>query len=74
MTENIGERLARLATLSPVDLRHEWRTVTKSPLPRISPKLLRLALAWEIQAKALGGFSRETIPSSRWTLCSTEPN
>ena len=61
MAADIEARLAPLATLSPADLRNEWRRLTKSPLPRVSPKLLRLAIAWELQARAFGGFSRETI-------------
>jgi hypothetical protein len=32
--------------------------VTSTPVPRISPSLLRLALGYELQAKALGGLSR----------------
>jgi hypothetical protein len=46
--------------MSRAELRERWVKVTCSALPRISPKLLRLALAWEIQAKAYGGHSRET--------------
>ncbi|MGJ3627122.1 DUF2924 domain-containing protein [Sphingomonas sp. MMS24-JH45] len=30
-------------------------------MPRISPKLLRLALAWEMRARRHGGHSREVI-------------
>ncbi|MHA6724312.1 DUF2924 domain-containing protein [Sphingomonas sp. RS2018] len=60
MTARMEEQLGRLAGLSSAELRVEWRRVTATPLPRISPSLLRLALAWEIQALALGGFSRET--------------
>lgn len=29
-------------------------------MPRVSPKMLRLALAWELQATANGGLSRST--------------
>jgi hypothetical protein len=57
---NVDEALARLATLSSAELKDEWRRLTKSPVPRISPKMMRLALAWEIQARAYGGLSRET--------------
>jgi hypothetical protein len=57
---NVDEALARLATLSSAELKEEWRRLTKSPVPRISPKMMRLALAWEIQARAYGGLSRET--------------
>ena len=56
----LEESLARLATMSSAELKDEWRSLTKSPSPRISPKMMRLALAWEMQAKAFGGVSRET--------------
>jgi hypothetical protein len=56
----VEEALARLPTLSSAELKAEWRRLTNRPLPRISPSLLRLALAWEIQARAYGGLSRET--------------
>ena len=60
MTARLEEQLGRLAGLSSAELRAEWRRVTASPLPRISPKLLRLALAWELQARSFGGLSRAT--------------
>ena len=56
----LGEALARLETLSPAELRTEWQTVTGSPLPQVSPRLLRLALGYELQVAALGGLSRQT--------------
>lgn len=52
--------LARLATLSSAELRETWSRVTGSPVPRVSPNLLRLALGYELQAKALGGLSRKS--------------
>ncbi|TKD52288.1 DUF2924 domain-containing protein [Sphingomonas baiyangensis] len=52
--------LAGLATLSSAQLRDRWRRLTGSPLPRVSPAMLRLALAWEIQARASGGLPRVT--------------
>ena len=57
---SVDDQLAALATMSPAQLRSEWQRLTSGPLPRISPSLLRLALAWEIQAKAYGGLSRTT--------------
>lgn len=57
---NIDIELGRLKTLSPAELRTRWSEVTGTVIPTISPKLLRLALAWELQAKAYGGHSRET--------------
>ena len=56
---DIDAELASLETLSPAELRARWSAVTGAAVPRASPKLLRLALAWEIQAKAYGGHSRE---------------
>ena len=57
---NVDAELARLETLSPADLRARWSAVTGTVVPKIRPRLLRLALAWELQAKAYGGHSRET--------------
>jgi hypothetical protein len=57
----LEESLARLATCTSAELKDEWRSLTKSPAPKISPKMMRLALAFEMQAKAFGGVSRETI-------------
>ena len=57
----VEQQVTRLATLSLAELRAEWVRVTGSALPLISLRLLRLALAWEIQAKALGGHDRETV-------------
>lgn len=57
---DIEIEIAALEALSSSDLRSRWRKLTQSPVPRVSPKLLRLALAWEMQAQRLGGHSRET--------------
>ena len=56
----IDEELAALATLSSAQLRARWQAVTGGPVPKVSPSLLRLALSYELQAKALGGLSRGT--------------
>jgi hypothetical protein len=55
---NVDHQLASLPSLSSAELRERWTKVTGAPGPRISPSLLRLALAWEIQARAQGGLSR----------------
>ena len=57
---DIDSEIARLATLSSKALREEWHRLTKSAVPRVSPSMMRLALAWELQARAHGGLSRET--------------
>jgi hypothetical protein len=52
--------LAALATLSSAQLRARWVKVAGRPVPKVSPSMLRLALAWELQAKAHGGLSSRT--------------
>ena len=56
----LDDQLAGLATLSSAQLRETWERVTGTTVPRVSPRLLRLALGYELQAKALGGLSRST--------------
>ena len=56
----LDDDLAALATLSSTQLRDRWKAVTDTLAPRISASFLRLALGYEMQAKALGGLSRST--------------
>lgn len=56
----VEERLVALPTMSSAELRDLWIELTGKSSPRISPKLLRLALAWEIQASVYGGLPRAT--------------
>ena len=58
---DLEQEIAALDALSSADLRQRWGRLTSSPVPRISPALLRLALAWELQAERLGGLSRDVI-------------
>ena len=57
---NVQDQLAALTTMSSAQLRLEWQRLVGDPVPKLSPSLMRLALAWELQAKALGGLSRAT--------------
>jgi hypothetical protein len=50
--------IAEMETEPTAVLRERWHQLVGSPAPRVSPKMLRLALAWEIQARASGGLSR----------------
>jgi hypothetical protein len=50
--------LAGLDEKASSDLRSAWSRVTGCPSPQVSPKMLRLALAWEIQCRLHGGLSR----------------
>ena len=69
--------IARLETLSSAELRERWVALTASPLPRVSPRLLRLALTWELQARAHGGLARETLRTldqlAAGKTCTTRP-
>jgi hypothetical protein len=56
----IDEQLAGLATMSSAQLRERWSKVTGRTVPKVSPAMLRLALAYELQAKAHGGLPRAT--------------
>ncbi len=56
---NLAEDLVRLKTMSPVQLRAKWEVVVRSPVPKVSDGMLRMALGYELQAQALGGLSRE---------------
>lgn len=56
----VANTLAELETLSSDVLRQRWRSLVGGPAPKISPRMLRLALAWEIQARASAGLARTT--------------
>lgn len=56
----VEDQLATLPTMSSAELREEWQRLINTSPPRLSPGLLRLALGWEIQARAYGGLSRAT--------------
>ena len=57
---SVAVQVAALEAMASAALRGHWSQLTGAPVPRISPKLLRLALAWEIQARGGGGLSRAT--------------
>ena len=54
----LAEQLAELPALSSHALRERWVLVTGGPVPKVSPSMLRLALGYELQVRALGGLSR----------------
>ena len=57
---DMASTIAGLRTLSSDALRQRWRSLVGSPAPKVSPKMLRLALAWEIQARDSAGLARMT--------------
>lgn len=58
MSASVDAQLAALEDMSSDALRSLWGTLTASPVPRVSPAMLRLALGYEIQARAFGGLPR----------------
>lgn len=59
----LNEQLARLATLSPADLRTEWSQVHDAPFPKLVPALLRLGIAYRLQQQASGKRDRRVSGS-----------
>lgn len=58
MNGSLDKQIERLQTLNLAELRAEWGTVSREPLPKISSaETLRYLIAWHLQAKALGGLS-----------------
>ncbi|WP_369026949.1 DUF2924 domain-containing protein [Qipengyuania sp. RANM35] len=55
----LADDLAALATLPKVLLGDRWVKLTGRPAPKASAKMLRLALAYELQAKKGKGLSRK---------------
>jgi hypothetical protein len=49
----LEDRMLALTTMSSAQLRDAWRALKASPVPLISPSMLRLALGYELQAQAL---------------------
>lgn len=56
---DLNSELAALEAMPLAQLRERWSTLTDRPVPRVSAALLRLALAWELQAAVHGGLSRQ---------------
>lgn len=55
---DLADELAALAAMDLEALRHLWRRRFRSQPPKVSAGLLRLALAYALQEKALGGLSK----------------
>ncbi len=55
---SLDAQLREIIDMSRSDLQHRWAKLTGRPVPRLSSGMLRLALGYEMQAKALGRLSR----------------
>ena len=56
----LEQEIATLAAQNLDALRTTWQRLYGPPPPLRSPELLRLLLAWRLQAQALGGLDRDT--------------
>lgn len=56
----LTENLAALATMSPAQLRAEWRRVYRTSPPRLTPDLLARGIAYRLQERAQGGLTPST--------------
>lgn len=56
----VGELVAQIETMDLDALRETWRQRYGPPPPLRSEPILRMLLAWRVQAEALGGLDRET--------------
>lgn len=56
----VTEEVAALDALALGDLRGRWTRLVGTPAPKVGTNMLRLALAWEIQARREGGLARAT--------------
>lgn len=57
---DLDAELAALADMTLAQMRTRWQAVSDKPVPRVRRTLLRLALAYELQAALHGGLSRRT--------------
>ncbi len=56
--EQLRTKLAALVSMDKATLAGRWTRLTGRLVPQVSNRLLRLALAWELQAKAQSGGAR----------------
>ena len=54
----VDHALQEIASMSRTELQDRWAKLTGRPVPRLSVAMLRLALGYELQARAKGGLSR----------------
>src|SRR5690606_38157978 len=56
----VDHALQEIASMSRTEIQDRWAKLTGRPVPKLSIAMLRLALGYEIQARAKGGLSRAT--------------
>jgi hypothetical protein len=61
MVRPLDDQLAELADLDIAELRARWASLSGRAVPRVGISMLRLAVAYEMQVKALGGLPRQVL-------------
>lgn len=61
----LEDQLAELEAMDKTELKDRWAKLTDRPVPNVSAAMLRLAIGYELQAKALGGLSRKVLQQSK---------
>ena len=61
----LPDDLSALATMSPVQLRAEWRRVYRAAPPPLTPDLLARGIAYRLQEKVYGGVPPKIVRSIR---------
>ena len=62
---SLADDLAALATMSPMQLRSEWRRVYRAAPPPLTPDLLARGIAYRLQEKVFGGVPPKTVRAIR---------
>ena len=62
---NLADDLLALATMSPAQLRSEWRRVHRASPPPLTPDLLRRGIAYRLQERVFGGVPPKTVRAIR---------
>ena len=60
MADNLEQQILALEDMERRELAERWETLTARPVPLVSLAVLRMAVAWEMQAARYGGLSRRS--------------
>lgn len=57
----LDDQLLEIESMDKEDLKDRWASLTGRPAPKMSTGMLRLAIAWELQARVLGRLPRNVV-------------
>jgi hypothetical protein len=70
--QRLASEIARLGSLTPAELRDEWRALTGQDAPSLGTALLRRLLAQRLQEKRLGGLPAMVARELERAVASTQ--